>query len=189
VKALVYFRGDWLATRKLGFGVWTSWQDKDLGDSVATPCYEVSFMEDENGEPIDCTGQKLQGALRVKVMPTRRLTLTAQYTHAILDDADMRFVDEGGHRQDASAWLSATFKPTDALRLRARTRWADDGLFHSDYLETSVWSYLELSYQWQRAWRARLRYDVYAYLDDRAATAARSPSPEQWLWAEMEARF
>jgi hypothetical protein len=185
-KTVAYVRADTLFTRTLGGGLWASFSDKDLSQGGgAMECYETPFDTDESGEPLGCTGRKWQAALRVHVMPSKRLTVSAQYQHGFLDDPDY----PDGQRQDVSAWLAATWKPTDRLRVRGRSRFLDQDVADNMSLERSLWSYLELSYRYQKQWRARARYDLILWLDDRASTAVREPNPEMWLWLEMEARF
>jgi hypothetical protein len=184
---LVYARGDVDFTDQYTAGLWLLHQNKDISDNGLgmDRCYESTVDEDETGEPIPCTGEKYQAIGRLRYRPTRRYSLTAQYLHEFLTDGHY----DNKYRQDASGTLIGTARPTDDLRLRGRVRYLIEDISDDMYLEESVWAYLDASYRVRARDRVRLRYDVYVYLDDRESTAARSPSPEHWLWLEYESRF
>ncbi len=59
----------------------------------------------------------------------------------------------------------------------------------NDYLEHSLWTYLDVSYLIKKTFLIRLRYDLYAWLDNRDSTQARRPNPENRLFLQLEARF
>jgi hypothetical protein len=59
----------------------------------------------------------------------------------------------------------------------------------SDYLEDSVWAYLDVMYRLPRTFRIRLRYDILAYTDSRTSTMERRPNPEHWLRLEVQGSF
>ena len=185
--ALLYARGDVAFTDQYAAGLWGLYQNKDLSENGLgmDRCYEVSLEEDENGEPIPCTGEKYQAIGRFRYTPTSRYAFTAQYQHELLTDGHY----DDKYRQDVAATLIATARPMDDLRLRGRVRYLMEDISDDQYLEESVWGYADVSYRVRARDRVRLRYDVYVYLDDRMSTEERVPSPEHWLWLEYESRF
>lgn len=184
---LVYARGDVDFTDQYAGGLWALYQNKDTSENGLgmDRCYEVSVEEDESGEPIPCTGEKYQVIGRFRYTPIRRYSFTAQYQHEFLTDGHY----DNKYRQDVSAYLIGTARPTDDLRLRGRVRYLVEDISDDMYLEESVWGYADVSYRVRARDRVRLRWDVYVYLDDRDSTAERIPSPEHWLWLEYESRF
>ncbi|MBE7451060.1 MAG: helix-hairpin-helix domain-containing protein [Kofleriaceae bacterium] len=188
----VYVRTDFDATRQFRWGVWLQATDKgldqgdrrDAGGMVIPPCYEVLFEDGELGEPITCTGRRFVTTLRARLVPNKQLTLFAQARHALLDDS--RGADK---RQDLSALATALWKPDDRLRVRGRVRYLNEDIADPAYLEQSLETSVEVGYRMRKRDRARVRADLVLWLDDRASTAARSPSPELWLGADYEARF
>jgi hypothetical protein len=187
-RMLAYLRADWMASREGGLGVWLQYQDKDLSrDGGDDACFEIATEENAEGEPISCSGEKVQASFRTHLFPVKSVRLATQFTMSVLDDPSSRLLDN--KRTDLSAWLTASWAIDQHWRLRTRVRYMDEGINDSDYLETSLWAYAELNYTLPKQWQARLRYDVYAYLDDRDSTEARSPNPEQWFWLEATVKF
>jgi outer membrane receptor protein involved in Fe transport len=124
---------------------------------------------------------------RLRVMPDKKLTLTAQLQHQLVDDGGMNYTNK--FRQDLSAWLIGLWRPQPRLRLRGRMRYLNEAIDDPDYLETSLWATLDATIGLRAKDNLRLRADLYAYLDKRTATDARSPSPELWFWLEYLAKF
>ena len=178
-------RSDVDLTDQYGVGLWALYENKDLGQNGVGQCFSIPTMTDENGAPIPCAGEKYQVTGRFRYTPVKRYSLVAQYSHAILGDNH----DTSSYRQDAQASLIATAKPTDDIRVRARTRYLFQDVADNTYLEQSLWSYVNLEYRLRQRDKLSLRYDLYIYLDKRMNTAARTPSPEQWLWLSYESRF
>jgi hypothetical protein len=187
VKTNVYARGDVDATDKIRYGLWVEYTDKDLERGGRDECYEVSTEEDENGEPIPCAGMQLTTIGRLRVIPERRWTITAQLQHQLVDDGSDLY--ENKFRQDMSAWLTALWKPQPRIRLRGRVRYLNEGLAENDYLEQSLWVTADATIGLRAKDSLRVRADLYTYLDDRTATDAREPSPELWMWLEYLAKF
>ena len=100
-----------------------------------------------------------------------------------------RGVPENRFRQDAGFTLTASLRPIEDLAIRVRIRYLSDDTSDDAYLEESLWLYAEVSYRIRARDWLRVRYDNYAYLDDRDATQTRVPSPEHWLALEYESRF
>jgi hypothetical protein len=186
-KADVYVRTDVDATDKVKWGLWLEFQDKNLVEGGRDECYEVSIEEDQRGEPIPCGGMQLTSIGRLRVIPDKRLTLTAQLQHQLVDDGGTRYPNK--FRQDLSGWLIALWKPQPRLRIRGRVRYLNEGLAENDYLEQSLWATVDASIGLRAKDTLRVRTDYYDYLDKRTATAAREPEPELWLWLEYLAKF
>jgi len=168
-------------------GGWVEYRDKDLSDTGRDNCYAVSSLEDIEGEPIECQGEKVDLGVRLRFEPLKELTLTAFYQHRFADDHSSRYDD--AFRMDSSFWFLAMYKPIKNIRLRARVRYRFEGLKHNDYLEQSVWAYLEAQYWYKRIFRIKARFEVLDYLDERESSLLRKPSPEYWARLELEYRF
>lgn len=180
-----YLRADVQTVEWLTPGFWFDYQNRDLRNFARTNCYEVSVEFDENGEPIPCGGERMQFTPRVTLAPHRRVQITAQYRHGLVDDPAY----DGRFRQDAAATLIVNTNPWRSLRLRLRSRYRFEDISDNTRLEQNLWSYLEASYRFAGWFSTRLRYDLVVWLDDRTATQTRSPSPEHWLRLTLEARF
>jgi len=180
-------RLDYEVARWFRPGIWFEYQDRDLEYTGRGNCYEVPEEETPEGEPVPCSGEKLVVGVNMRFQPLRRLAITLKYQHRWLDDGKNEFND--GFRQDLSAWLTISYKPVDSLRLRARVRYLYEDIFDNTYLEQSLWAYLEAAYWFERTFGIKLRYEVYAWLDDRESSYWRSPNPAHWLRAELEYRF
>ena len=167
-------------------GLWFEAQDRDLASSGRHNCFEVP-VETSEGEPVPCSGEKYQLGVQLRLLPLRRLALTVKYQHRFLDDGRSNYDDK--MRQDSSLWLVMNWWATDSLRLRVRLRYLNEALDAGDYLEQSLWAYLEGLWKLDRTLRVKLRYEIYAWLDDRTSTRERNPNPAHWLRLELEARF
>ncbi|HUU01903.1 MAG TPA: helix-hairpin-helix domain-containing protein [Myxococcota bacterium] len=179
-------RADYELERWLIPGLWAEYQDKDLATTGRENCFEVPFGQVE-GEPVPCAGEKVQLGVQARLLPFRNLSLTLKYQHRFLDDGRASFADS--MRQDMALWLVVMYRPTDAIRLRARLRYLNEAISEGDYLEQSVWFYLEAAYRYAKDFRVKLRYELYAWIDDRSSTVARDPNPAHWLRLELEYRF
>jgi hypothetical protein len=184
-KVLLRLRGDIDVTKQFRWGLWGQFEDKGLGDGGREQCYEIPTEEDENGEPIPCAGQKLQLTGRARYAPSKKWSLAGQLQHELLDD--QRYDDK--FRQDVSAWLILRISPADSVRVTARSRYLFEDISDNEYLQQSWWNYVDFTYRLPSRYRLRVRYDLVLYLDDRSRTQERVPSPENWLWLELEAKF
>jgi hypothetical protein len=186
-KLLVFGRGDVQITDTLNAGLWAEFQDKDLDRSGRGQCFETSTEEDPFGEDIPCAGEKIRLGVRVRHAPFSSAWLAAQLQHTYIDDPDRRYLD--ARRQDRTALVTATYKPLQRLRLHSRVSYVSEGIDDDDHLEESLRFKAALDW-WQLHGHAlRVRYDLKAYLDDRASTQARTPSPEHALRLELEGAF
>ena len=174
---------DW--TKKFATGLWLTYRNKNLSDGGREECFDETDGETDFGEPIPCFGQKIRAATRLRYKPSKRLALTLQYQHEWLDDLsyDDRF------RQDIATIVGALIKPVEKIRIRARVRHDFDDIQNNAREEHTLWTYAELGYMVHDKHWIRGRYDLRFWLDNRASTALREPSPEHWVWLEYEARF
>ena len=184
-KTLLRVRGDIEVSKRFRWGLWADYQNKDLSERGRDECYEVSTEEDERGEPIPCGGQKLQLTGRLRYVPIKNWSIAGQLQHEFLDDEgyDDRF------RQDVSAWVILRAKLADQFRITARARYLFEDISTNDKLEQSMWTYIDFTYSLPKRYRLRFRYDFVVHLDDRTSTQDRVPSPESWLWLELESKF
>jgi hypothetical protein len=188
VKLDSFVRADVRTTRTLFLGLWERYQDKDLSRGGHDQCYEISNETDEAGEPIPCGGRQLSTFLRANYVPNRRLSIQAQVGHYLLDD-NTQMELQNKFRQDISAWLSGTYRPSKDLRVRARVRYLDEAIHDSTYLERSVAALAEVATRLRERDLLRVRADMLFWLDNRMSTAERSPNPELTVWLFYEARL
>lgn len=92
-------------------------------------------------------------------------------------------------RQDSAATLIVRAQPLPGFRITARVRYLFEDIANNNYYEQSLWAYFDLSYVIKRVFLIRARYDVLAWLDDRANTPGRVPNPEHRLRLTFEAKF
>jgi hypothetical protein len=168
-------------------GAWIEYQDKDLADTERGNCYEQVFEYDWEGEPIQCQGEKVDLGFQLRFQPHRMLTLSAYYQHRFIDDGSSRY--SSSFRQDSSAWLLVMLKPLPDLRIRLRSRYRFEAIKHNDYMEHSLWSYLEVGWWYKRIFHLKGRLELLKFFDRRDSSLGRSPEPEVWARLELEYRF
>ncbi len=202
-KGEIYVRADVKASRAIRWGVTVEYNDRDLAEAGRDECYDQAFTPEEADEPVDCQGARLSSIARVRWAADKRVTLSAQLQHEIMDDGDPNDTAVGDpRRHDVSGWVTAMWKASDDLRLRARVRYLSEDLFDGcsgpelgdddctdPKLEESLWTYIDATIRLRAKDRLRLRSDLYIWLDERDRTVQRTPSPELWLWAQYEAKF
>ena len=188
-KLLVFVRADYQLGEVVRPGLWVQYQNRDLSESGTRQdvCFSVSTENDENGEPVPCSGEQIHVTGRLQLQLGRRASIMAQYRHEWLDDGSSIFDDS--MRQDVSAFVSVRANPIDPLRIVFRTRFLFEDIENRDRMEQSIWAYLSLSYRFPNRLTLSVRYDVQHYLDTRAATDLRSPNPEHWGRLELQQRF
>lgn len=178
-------RADFVGSKLFQPSVWGEYRNKDLAKGGRDQCFQTSQETDEWNVPLPCSGELYRAVARVAVSPLRWLSTAIQYQHTLLDDA--KFQD--GMRQDSALWFELMMRPIDSLRLRGRARYLLEDISSNDYLEHSLWTYLDATWAATRTLSARARYDYVAYLDERASTLARLPNPEHRFRLELETRF
>jgi len=182
-------RGDFTGWSFLQPGLWIDYRNKGLAaqrELGEAPCYEVSTDTTDGGDSIPCDGQYVRLTQRLQSR------LAGKYAVLVLQ-AWEKWVDDPklapGMRMDVSAFAQVISQPLDNLRLSVRSRYLDEG-FGDDLLgERSLWSFADVTVLWSKALETRVRYDNYAWLDQRESTLARRPNPEHRLRLEVEARF
>ncbi len=185
-----YVRGDVRTTEEIRLGLWLRFQDKDLQAGGNEQCFEVSVEEDENGEPIPCSGRQLTTIGRIQYRPDRRYTLTGMLEHQLLDDPSVFDTGEDPKfRQDVAGWLIFNWVPDKNIRLRARARYLDEAFGDDEKLETSLSTLVDVAIKVRKKDTVRVRGDAKFYLDDRSSTLAREPNPEIQFWLSYETRL
>jgi len=181
-----YVRGDVRTTNEIRLGLWLRYQDKDLKAGGNGQCFEVSVEEDENGEPIPCSGRQLTTVGRIAYQHSRQWRLTALLQHQLVDDPS---ISDTSFRQDLSGWAILNWVPSNSIRVRARTRYLDEAFGDDLRLETSLSTLVDAAFKVRKKDTIRVRADAKFFLDDRESTLARVPNPELQFWLTYEARL
>lgn len=173
-------------------GAWVQVVNRDLA-SNGYGCTPLEGLDTFSIDQLDvtvtlvgCDYYRLAG--RLLVTPP----VTGRYLTAVLQGwfswrADPSLDDR--LRNDLNLWAELRSQPFDWLLLRARTRYRHEDLADPTRLEQSLWTYLQATLILPRTLRASLRYDVYAFLDQRDSTARRSPNPEHRFLADVTWSF
>ena len=180
-----YNRADFDVSEQLRLGLWTQYEDKDLGQRTRGECFDDSIAIDDSGKPVPCTGLKFTNAVRASYRVSHSLTLQAHLQHWLYSDPN----HPDGYRNDLAAWFIAIYQPSAKFRIRARTRYLHQDLTSNTNLEQSLWSALDATIPLRRRDVLRVRVDLYWWLDQRASTLARDPNPEISLSLQYEANF
>jgi hypothetical protein len=188
-----YLRTDVRAARALGLGLWLRFQDRDLRASGHGQCFEIpadAADDSVRAEPIACSGRRLTTIGRLHLGSAGALGLTALAEHRLVDDglAPMSAFQDR-FRRDLGGWLIALWRPDPKLRVRARARYLHEAANGTadDYLERSFSALLDVALGLRARDVLRARVDMKLWLDERAATLARTPDPELQLWLSYEA--
>ena len=181
-----YVRADVQTTQELQLGLWLRYQDRNLKEAGRDQCFEVSTETSDTGEPIPCAGQQLTTIARVRYVPQKKLSLTLQVQHQLLDD---RQLSPTAFRDDLALWGIAVWTPEPGMRVRARVRYFDEALEDNTYLERSLSGLVDASFRIRHRDSFRIRMDAKHWLDKRDSTLARAPNPELQLWLSYEARL
>lgn len=164
---------------------WGVHGNKDLDRAGPGECYEYQVVEGEGDDTL-CGGESYRVYGKAVVHPFgKRYRVGLSYGHKLVSDP--RLAPE--MRQDSATTLEVFALPTETIRVRARLRYLIEDLKDDAYLERSLWPWIEVSYRPARQMALKLRYDVYAYLDERQSTRDRQPNPEHRFRFELESRF
>ena len=87
------------------------------------------------------------------------------------------------------AWFEARSQPLDWLSLRLRTRLRMEGIDNPTSYEDSLWTYFEAAWLPFKGTRLAARYDLFVWLDQRASTLRRQPSPEHRFLVDLRTSF
>mgnify|MGYP003592452428 CR=1 FL=1 len=178
--------------------------DGDVGDG------DVGEVGVDYGVPgttgVGCRGESVKYNIQSAFTPHRKIKLVPRFQHRFVGDPKSDAFDSTytpspdappeapkpvrkGYRQDISVWLTITARPTDSLRLRGRLRYQNQAIDDNTYLEQSLWTYLDAGYLIRKTFLVQFRYDLYVWLDKRANTLLRVPSPENRFLVTLEGRF
>ncbi len=193
-------RADFLGFSFVKLAAWVDYRNKDLARNGRGQCYgvigrgrstvdaggQISDDVDAFGNPLPCSGEFILVAGKVRLEPFGpKVALTLQAQRELVDDA--RYSDR--FRQDSTLWAELEGRPWGWLRLRLRSRYLDEAIDDDNYLERSLWTYLVVGVAPSRKLNAQLRYDVFAWLDQRTSSQNRIPNPEHRFLVELESRF
>jgi len=192
-------RADVRAGGGLALGLALRYQDADLRAGGRAQCFEdeaelraVTGAVTGAGTAAPCSGTRLTSVASARIGGRRAASLTALVEHRLLDDgADETSPFRDRYRQDVAGWLIGLWSPDDMLRLRGRVRYLHQAVNgdRDDLYERSIAALADAAIGFGERAVLRARADVKVWLDDRAETRARSPSPELQLWLSYEARL
>lgn len=192
-----FARSDVRATPWLTPGLWLDFQSNDVSERGRDRCFSsenntseggsefTSFQDFVEGVEIGCTGIRYQIRPRIRVDPHKRVTAQLQFQYSWVDRN--RF--EGGFSNDARVVGIVGVNPIDPLRLRLRVTWDKDAISDNEFLQETIWGYLQASYRFETWLQPSLRYDIRGWLDDRESTSLRQPNPEHWVLLQILSRF
>jgi hypothetical protein len=210
-KLHVFARSDVQALQWLRPGLWVDYQTRDVTGDGRNRCYTAFGGEEELADAqvnevielspstgtlsfddyifgIDtggCSGERIRIQPRLRLDPHKRVNLQAQFQYDWTDD--VRY--EGRFRNDARVVGIIGANPIDPLRLRFRIAWDKDDLSDDEYLNETVWAYVQAAYRFETWLQPSIRYDIRAWIDDRETTDVRRPNPEHWVLLQIMSRF
>ncbi|MER2564935.1 MAG: helix-hairpin-helix domain-containing protein [Myxococcaceae bacterium] len=181
-KPAIWFR---LADRNLAVSQRGVCQQADVS-MVMVELNDTSQDFDGNVTYFTCDGYRI--AQRVDVRPMAKLlSFSEQASVTWRDDISSAYNDK--FRVDLQVWFEARSQPVDWLSLRLRSRYLNQGIDNPASYEENLWTYLEAAWLPIRGTRVALRYDLFVWLDQRASTAARVPSPEHRFLVDLRTSF
>lgn len=197
---IVLARVDFTGWKFLKPSVWFRMSDRNLGrsdrgctelDINAVRFEPLDTTSDFDGDVTFVTCDSYRLAQRVDVralgMGGKLLTITEQVSFTFRDDISSRY--ETMFRNDLQAWLEVRSQPTDWFQVRARSRLRLEGLDSNTSYEDSLWTFVEAAFLPTRGTRLAARYDLFVWLDQRASTLARTPSPEHRFLIDLRTSF
>jgi hypothetical protein len=178
--------------------VWFRLNDRNLAISQRGVCTETSLASamveftntpnDFDGEVTFFTCDSYKISQRIDVRPLGRLlTFSEQASFVWRDDISSAYNDK--FRNDVQVWVEVESQPLDWLSLRLRSRLKMEGIDSNTTYEDSLWTYLEAAWMPFKGTRVAARYDLYVWLDRRASTLARQPSPENRFLLDLRTSF
>lgn len=195
---LILTRVDFTGFKVIKPSVWFRLSDRNLGvsqrgicavTSVASGMPEfVNTPDDFEGDVTYFTCDSYRIVQRIDFRPLGKvLTLSEQASFSWRDDISSAYNDK--FRNDVQAWLEATSQPVDWLALRLRSRLRSEGIDSPTTYEDSLWTYFEAAWIPFKGTRLAARYDLYVWLDQRASTLRRQPSPEHRFLLDLRTSF
>ncbi len=190
-------RVDFTGWKEFKPALWFRLADRNLAISQRGVCTQVDMNSiivdlpdtldfDAEVTYYTCDGYRL--AQRIDVRPMAKLlSFSEQASVTWRDDLSSAYNDK--FRVDLQVWFEARSQPVDWLSLRLRTRYLNQGIDNPASYEENLWTYLEAAWLPIRGTRVALRYDLFVWLDQRASTAARIPSPEHRFLVDLRTSF
>lgn len=166
--------------------IWVDVRNRNLASSQHGGCSSDTTVYVEGDSTYLCSGDLYRIAARLELHPLKRLlsgTLQAAFTWK----DDFRYQDR--FRNDVLVWAEVRSQPVEWLQVRLKSRYLYQDLSDNTYLEQSWWTYLEAAWLPSRGLRFALRYDLKVWLDQRASTLLRVPSPEHRFLVDVRVQF
>ncbi len=176
----------WERLERFRPSVWVDIRNRNLASNQHGGCASEYVPTSTGDNTFNCSGDMYRIAARVDFVANERWLSGAVQSFFTWRD-DYRYKDR--FRQDFMAWVELRSRLTDWLHVRVRSKYLHQDLSTDDYLERSLWSWLELVLLPNRQVEAVLRYDLYWYLDKRDTTLTRVPNPEHRFFLDFTYRF
>jgi hypothetical protein len=122
-------------------------------------------------------GERLTWTAALGYEPRTRLKVSMQFRHRPIDGTSETAV----RPHHLGAIVALTGRPLERVRLQTRVRYDAEDLSGDGHSPRTLWAKLEVAVSLRSKDALALRYDLRAWLDHRASTAARRPNPEHWL--------
>jgi hypothetical protein len=179
-------------------GVWFRISDRNLAQSQRGNCTQadinniafepINATDDFDGDVSFFTCDNYRVAQRFDVRPFGKyLVFIEQAAFTWRDDLNSAYREN--FRQDLQVWGELRSQPVDWLQLRVRTRYLNQGIESPTTYEESLWTFGEASWLPFKGTKVSLRYDLYVWLDQRASTLRRQPSPEHRFLLDVRTSF
>jgi hypothetical protein len=179
-------------------GVWFRISDRNLAQSQRGNCTQadinniafepINASDDFDGDVTFFTCDNYRLAQRFDVRPFGKyLVFIEQAAFTWRDDLNSAYRES--FRQDLQVWGELRSQPIDWLQLRVRTRYLNQGIESPTTYEESLWTFGEASWLPFKGTKVSLRYDLYVWLDQRASTLRRQPSPEHRFLLDVRTSF
>lgn len=182
-------RVDYEGYRAIAPAIWVDLRNKNLASSAhgVISCDQGQIAVNVvTGEPVPCAGDIYKVVGRLDFRPFgKRLSGYVQASYAAKDDDKYKT----SFMNAASVAIELRSQPTDWLQLKLRSRYLNEDTATSDYLEESVFTYIQATFLAGRAFKGSLRYDLNVYVDKRGSTALRVPNPEHRIYLDLRAGF
>lgn len=166
--------------------IWFDARNRNLASSVHGSCSSGTVIYVEGDSNFACSGDAYRVTANIVVRALGR-TLTFIGQGAVTWKDDVRYKTD--FRRDVMAFLEARSQLSDTFTLRLKSRYLNEDISDNTYLEQSVWSFIELRAAVSRPLTVTGRYDLYVFLDQRAATLTRIPNPEHRLFLSLQGSF
>jgi hypothetical protein len=195
---LILTRVDFTGFSIIKPSVWFRLSDRNLGVSERGVCQQTDIAsgmaeftntpDDFDGDVTYFTCDSYRIVERVDFRPLGKLlSFSEQASFVWRDDISSAYNDK--FRNDVQAWFEARSQPLDWLSLRLRSRLRMEGIDSPTTYEDSLWTYFEAAWMPFKGTRLAARYDLFLWLDQRASTLRRQPSPEHRFLVDLRTSF